>query len=69
MAYNSFEENLAEQSYALAEEIRAGKWNKTPGVERPASSPDILRELRRRCPGFTDEQYAQAIAKGLLNSR
>ncbi|HWD29325.1 MAG TPA: hypothetical protein VG387_19285 [Rhizomicrobium sp.] len=48
MTYNYVEENLRDQAYLLAGEIHAGQWDRTPGAERPTTSPGILRELRRR---------------------
>jgi len=69
MSYNFFKENLQEQAYRLAEEIRDRKWDALPGIDRPAASAEIIAELRRRCPGFTTEEYARAIADGLFDSR
>jgi hypothetical protein len=69
VSYNFFKEDLQEQGYQFAEEIRGGKWDKIPGSDRPASSPEIIAELRRRCPGFLDADYSRAISDGLFNSR
>jgi hypothetical protein len=69
MSYNFFKDNLREQGYLLAEEIHEGKWDNAAGIERPAAAPEIIAELRRRCPGFTDTDYGRAIADGLSNSR
>ena len=69
MALNHFRDRLAEEGYQLALEIRDGKWNALPGIERPASSPGVIDELRSRCPGFTNGEYAKAIADGLYSSK
>ena len=69
MSYNFFSEALQEQAYRLAGEIRDRKWDQLPGIDRPAASAEVIAELRRRCPGFSTEEYARAIADGFSNSR
>ena len=62
---------LSQAGYDLALEIRDGKWSHVEDLRaKPASaSNELLDELRRRVQGQTDQQYAQALADGLFNSR
>lgn len=66
---NYFAENLADQAYDLAVEIWDGKWSHVPGNERPGTCDAILSELRKRCPGFSLNDYQAALAKGLQASK
>ena len=63
---------LAEAAYDLCVEVRNGAWanalKQVPNGQ-PAASPDVIDELRRRCPGHTVEEYQRAIAQGMFNSR
>jgi hypothetical protein len=63
--------NLLDAGYDLANEIRDGKWNHVEGIEDcPASAcPEIFAEFRRRCPGYTTEEYRSALGKGFFDSR
>jgi hypothetical protein len=62
---------LSQAGYDLALDIRDGKWRHVEDLQvKPASaSSELLNELRRRVPGHSDQQYAQALADGLFNSR
>ena len=64
-------EKLMQISFDFAVEIRDGKWNHVSDPnELPAvGRSGLVAELRRRCPGFTDAQYNEAIGNGLFNSR
>lgn len=61
--------DLGEEGYRLALEIRDGKWDHVDKTDRASGVLALISELRRRCPGFTDDQYSQAIANGLSASR
>jgi hypothetical protein len=64
--------SLDGSAYDLAEEVRAGKWRHVAHIAQglPATScREILAELRRRCPGYTEEQYRAAISEALMASR
>jgi hypothetical protein len=50
---------LAREAYRIADRHRDGL------VSRTAA----LQELARRCPGFSDAEYRDAFARGLLESR
>ena len=64
-------QDLGDAAYQLASEIHDGKWDHIDCLKRkPASAcPEIIDELRRRCPFHSVEQYQRAIADGLFASR
>jgi hypothetical protein len=59
-------------AYDLCLEVRDHKWDralsKAPNGQ-PAACNEVIEELRRRCPGYTKEQYQRAIAQGMFDSR
>jgi hypothetical protein len=60
------------EAYAIAEEVRDGKWDHALRLipnGQPAASEEVIAELRRRSPGFTKAQYQAAIAKGMRDTR
>jgi hypothetical protein len=65
------DKQLADAGYTLAEEIRDGRWRHVADlVRKPAPAcPELIDELRRRCPGFSDSDYQRALADGLFASR
>jgi hypothetical protein len=65
------EERLAEAGYKLALEVREGRWDHVSNPnDKPATAyVPLISELRRRCPGYCDDEYSRAIADGLFNSR
>ncbi|WP_395737346.1 hypothetical protein [Prosthecobacter sp.] len=62
---------LEDAGYVLAEEIRDGRWKHVTDLARkPAPAcAELIDELRRRCPGFTAEEYQRALGDGLFASR
>jgi len=62
---------LENAGYAVADEIRDGKWAHAKGIhDCPAvRCEEILAEMRRRCPGYTDDEYASALGQGFFDSR
>jgi hypothetical protein len=65
-------DSLDEAAYALSEEARDGLWDnalKRIPNGQPAACPEIIEALRRKCPGYTLEEYQAAIARGMFNSR
>lgn len=64
-------EQLAEAGYKLALEVREGRWDDISDPnEKPATAyVPLISELRRRCPGYRDDEYSRALADGLFNSR
>jgi hypothetical protein len=60
-------DRLSTAAYNLCIEMRDDpRWeaaNNRPG------NREGLEELRRRCPGFTDDEYARAMSQGLMASR
>jgi hypothetical protein len=62
---------LAEEGYKLALEFREGRRDHVSSSnEKPAAAyVPLISELKRRCPGYHDDDYSRAIADGLFNSR
>ena len=65
------DKKLSDTGYALAEEIRDGRWNHVADLARkPAPAcTELIDELRKRCPGFSDSEYQRSLADGLFASR
>jgi hypothetical protein len=55
----------------FAEEIRRGDWAHVSEVQtRPVPQiPALVREIERRCPGYSLEQYQSGLARGLYLTR
>lgn len=64
-------ERLAEAGYKLALEVREGSWDHVsdPNAKPPKAYAPLIAELKRRCPGYLDDEYGRALADGLFNSR
>lgn len=62
---------LGSVAFGLAQEIWEKKWEHVADLKtKPVPEcVDIIRELERRCPGHTLEQYKRAIAQGMHDSR
>jgi hypothetical protein len=62
---------LMDAAYDFAVEIRDGKWDHVVGIRsKPVPvCPEVVDELRRRCPGHSNLEYQRAIADGLFSSR
>lgn len=62
---------ISEIAYQLADEIRDGKWSHISELNlKPAlDCKEIIDELRKRCPGYTNKEYKRAISTGLFESR
>ena len=50
---------LADEAFTVAEWVHDGKLMREPA----------LRELARRCPGYTRPEYEQALGQALFESR
>jgi hypothetical protein len=61
---------LADAAYDLAVEIHEGDWKHVKCLDlKPAPAcPEIIDALRKRCPGYSVEQYQRALADGLFAS-
>jgi hypothetical protein len=60
---------LGNAAYKLAVEMRDGDWeHAAPRNKRPILTPEIIEVLRKRCPGYSVEQYQRALADGLQAS-
>ena len=68
---DKFDCTLDETGYAIADEIRDGKWDHVAGIKHCPATPcaEIIVEFMRRCPGYTDEEYRSALSKGFYDSR
>jgi hypothetical protein len=65
--------DLNDVAYTVADEYRSGKWG---GLEDDGGGPRwrktwnfLIDQLARRCPGFSDTKYNQALEKGFRDSR
>lgn len=58
---------LEAAAYKLVDEVWEGKWDHIPEVKtKPVDEwTAIPAELEHRCPSYSAEQYARAIAKGM----
>ncbi len=61
---------LAAAADALSDEIWEGKWNhipelRTKPIGKYGEIIEIMRELERLCPGHSQEEYQDAIARSL----
>lgn len=56
-------------AYDVADNYRGGLWPELSNKDWKDVWKFLLNELRRRCPGFTDIQYAKALDQGFLDSR
>jgi len=56
---------------ALADEIWAGAWNhlKELHANPVGHQPKLVQELKRRCPGHTKEEYADALVRSWILRR
>ena len=62
---------LPKEADALAKEVHNGDWNRFPEMASEAA-PDrveLLRELERRCPGWSGADYEKALADSLLKCK
>lgn len=73
MAWLNFAQSaeLIMAAYTLAEEIRDGKWQHITDLNQQpvANIPELVDELRRRCPGYTLEAYQRALSDGMFATR
>lgn len=52
----------------LADQYRAGSLPEVQSKGWPIVWKDLTRELRRRCPGYLDLEYAIALNQGFVNA-
>lgn len=60
---------LEEAAFTLAEQCRDGVFAHVGRLPDPDFGAWLCAELARRCPGFSDEDYAAALGEGFLASR
>jgi hypothetical protein len=70
---NISEMDLDANGYAVAEEYRSGRWQDLRddggGPQWRKTWARLIKELARRSPGHTHEQYQAALEKGFQESR
>jgi hypothetical protein len=59
---------LVNAAYEVAEEIHKGKHVHDPRTQS-TWSPEIIQELERRCPGYTEAAYRRAMDEGWFAAR
>jgi len=60
-------DRLLSAAYDLCVEMRESpRWE---AALNRVGDTEGLEELRRRCPGYTEQEYVQAIANGMMASR
>jgi len=71
MTQQSQAQTLRLKACELAEEIRDGRWRHLSDLSiKPAPAcKELIDELKSRCPGFKTEEYQQALANGLFETR
>ena len=62
---------MLDEAYRFVLEIRGGLWDHVagPNIKLVDAYPALIEELKRRYPGFSDGEYADAIAKSFNDSR
>ena len=61
------DDRLSSAAYDLCLEMRDNpRWH---DVMNRVGDSEGIAELRTRCPGYSDEEYARAIAHGMMASR
>jgi hypothetical protein len=63
------EKDLLRSAYDVADRYRDGFWPEWGDKGWKDAWKFLIDELRRRCPGFTDQQYGQALNQGFSDSR
>ncbi len=62
---------LPKEADGLAKEIQNGNWDRFSelAVEPAPDHAELLKELERRCPGWSEADYERALADGLSKSK
>jgi hypothetical protein len=62
---------LPKEAHDLAKEIHNGDWDRFSEVaaEPTPDHVELLKELERRCPGWSEADYERALADGLSKSK
>jgi hypothetical protein len=63
--------SLEAAAFDIAREIWAGSWKHVPSLKaKPVQDcPEIIEELRKRCPGKSEAAYRQAITKAIYEAK
>jgi len=62
---------LPKEADDLAKEIHNGDWDRFSelAAEPAPNHAELLKELERRCPGWSEADYERALANGLSKSK
>ena len=70
MIYDDILDDLKNIAELLAVEIREGKWKgKYIPILPVPKSKILVKEIQKRCPGYSKTMYKSAIAYGLFTTR
>ncbi|WP_319407939.1 hypothetical protein [uncultured Desulfosarcina sp.] len=61
-------QDLEKSACYLADQYQAGLLPETESKGWPVVWRDLTKELRSRCPGFLELEYAIALSQGFLNA-
>ena len=61
--------DLADAAYDVADKYRAGELSHLERARWPLTWHNLVEELKKRQPGFTDDEYAAALDRGFVESR
>ena len=62
-------ERLENVAYAVADECRDGKFAHIPPWPAEEHWAALCAEVEKRCPGFTSQEYSDALNDGFVASR
>jgi len=60
---------LSSTAYTIADEYRNGRWPELKGRDWTQIWTFLVEEFKRRCPGFTEREYDDALNTGFFESR
>jgi hypothetical protein len=60
---------LSDSGYAVADDYRNGLWPDLAGKPQKDIWNFLVDEVRRRCPGFSEKEYHDALERGFVASR
>jgi len=62
-------DRLSNEGYHVADDYRNGVWHELAGKPPKDVWRFLVEEIRRRCPGFKDKEYDDALEQGFVDSR
>lgn len=61
--------NLENAAYDVADEFRDGKFPEIGAGQSNGVWAALCKELAKRCPGFSEDEYRSALDRGFIDSR